>query len=322
MSDIQLKRSSVAGKVPDAANVLVGEPVINLTDKIIFTKDGSGNVVVIGAGTTSNVTEGTNLYFTNARVVAALTEGSGINIDSNGLISSNVSSSGSGMAYTESSTAPSNPSEGDKWLDSNTGIEYTYIVDTDSSQWVEFGVTYSPINTSNVLEGTNLYYTDTRVYSNVIQIGYATNSNVSLKANVVDLTSANVTEKTNLYFTNARVVAALTEGSGINIDSNGLISSTVSSGGNWSIKTSDYTAVNGDWLYVDTSTGVITITLPNTPSTGNNVKIASGPTASSNAINISRNGSTIMGLSENMTVSDNNISFELLYTSSTWRIVL
>ena len=34
MSDIQLKRSSVAGKVPDAANVLVGEPVINLTDKI------------------------------------------------------------------------------------------------------------------------------------------------------------------------------------------------------------------------------------------------------------------------------------------------
>ena len=71
-NDIQLKRSSVAGRVPSAANVLVGEPVINLIDKIIFTKDGGGNVIVIGAGTTSNVIEGTNLYFSNARVSTAI----------------------------------------------------------------------------------------------------------------------------------------------------------------------------------------------------------------------------------------------------------
>ena len=44
-NNIQLKRSSVAGRVPDAANILVGEPVINLKDKIIFTKDGGGNVI-------------------------------------------------------------------------------------------------------------------------------------------------------------------------------------------------------------------------------------------------------------------------------------
>ena len=71
-NDIQLKRSSVAGRVPAAANVLVGEPVINLIDKIIFTKDGGGNVIVIGAGTTSNVIEGSNLYFSNARVSTAI----------------------------------------------------------------------------------------------------------------------------------------------------------------------------------------------------------------------------------------------------------
>ena len=71
-NDIQLKRSSVAGKVPDAANVLIGEPVINLFDKIIFTKDVGGNVIVIGAGTTSNVIEGSNLYFSNARVSTAI----------------------------------------------------------------------------------------------------------------------------------------------------------------------------------------------------------------------------------------------------------
>lgn len=39
---------------------------------------------------TSNVIEGSNLFFTNARSVAALTPGSGINIDANGLVTANV----------------------------------------------------------------------------------------------------------------------------------------------------------------------------------------------------------------------------------------
>ena len=71
-NEIQLKRSSVANKVPDAGNVLVGEPVVNLNDKIIFTKDTGNNVIVIGAGTTANVIENGNLYFSNARVSAAI----------------------------------------------------------------------------------------------------------------------------------------------------------------------------------------------------------------------------------------------------------
>lgn len=87
---IQLKRSSVSGRIPDAANVEVGEPVINLADQILYTKDGSGTIKIIGAGTTSNIAEGTNLYFTNARAVASLTPGSGITIASNGLVSSTI----------------------------------------------------------------------------------------------------------------------------------------------------------------------------------------------------------------------------------------
>ena len=69
---VQLKRSSVTGRVPDAGNVEIGEPVVNLADRIIFTKNTTGNVIVIGSGTTSNITEGTNLYFSNARVSAAI----------------------------------------------------------------------------------------------------------------------------------------------------------------------------------------------------------------------------------------------------------
>jgi hypothetical protein len=69
---VQLKRSSVSGRVPDAGNVEIGEPVVNLADRIIFTKNTTGSIIVVGAGTTSNVTEGINLYFSNARVSAAI----------------------------------------------------------------------------------------------------------------------------------------------------------------------------------------------------------------------------------------------------------
>ena len=66
-------------------------------------------------------------------------------------------------------------------------------------------------STTNLSEGSNLYYTNARVYANVESIGYASNSYVNTrlltKANVADLTTANVTEVSNLYFTNARVYA-------------------------------------------------------------------------------------------------------------------
>lgn len=72
-TDIQLKRSSTSGSIPGSANVLVGEPVVNLADKVIYTKNGSGAIIVIGAGTTSNIAEGSNLYYTDARVQANVT---------------------------------------------------------------------------------------------------------------------------------------------------------------------------------------------------------------------------------------------------------
>jgi hypothetical protein len=78
--------------------------------------------------TTSEIQEGVNLYFSNARAVAALSAGQSISIDANGRINSSATSS------------------------------------------------------SN--------YTDSNTYANVRLIGYATNANVSLKANIIDLTTA------------------------------------------------------------------------------------------------------------------------------------
>ena len=97
-NEIQLKRSSVANKVPDAGNVLVGEPVVNLNDKIIFTKDTGGTIIVIGAGTTANVIENGNLYFTNARSRSSISvSGSGGSYDaSTGVITLSIDAFPSG----------------------------------------------------------------------------------------------------------------------------------------------------------------------------------------------------------------------------------
>ena len=111
--------------------------------------------------TTSEIPEGGNLYFSNARAVAALTAGQSITIDANGRINSSATSS------------------------------------------------------SN--------YSDSNTYANVNLIGYATTTNVALKANIVDLTTANVTEITNQYFTNARAIAAVTNTTLSNITVSGNI---------------------------------------------------------------------------------------------------
>lgn len=120
------------------------------------------------------------------------------------------------------------------------GNTYSY----GGKTWIFTGnaweIQVTTITTSDIPEGANLYYTDARVYANVTQLGYinssalsgySTNAQLVLKANIADLNTSNVAEGANLYFTNARVVSALTSGAGIQISSNGLITSSVTGGG-------------------------------------------------------------------------------------------
>lgn len=78
----QLKRSSVEGKQPNVADLQVGELAVNLADGILYSKNTAGNIIVVGSSTTSNVTEGVNLYFTNTRAISA--------IETNELSSANI----------------------------------------------------------------------------------------------------------------------------------------------------------------------------------------------------------------------------------------
>lgn len=132
--------------------------------------------------TTANVTEVTNLYFTNARVYS--------NVTQLGYI---TSSSLSGYATNTQLTSYATTS--------NLALKAN-VVD---------------LTTANIAELTNLYYTNARVYANVITLGYAKTAN---------LTTANVAEVTNLYFTNARAVAAVTNNSLSNISISGFANVT------------------------------------------------------------------------------------------------
>ena len=115
----------------------------------------------------------------------------------------------------------------------------------DGSSLTGVGASSFTGNTNGITEGTNnLYYTNTRVYSNVIALlPTLAGNNIIIEANgrisanvsstvfataIVGLTTANVAEVgSNLYFTNTRVVSALTAGEGITLAANGLISGGV-----------------------------------------------------------------------------------------------
>ena len=81
---------------------------------------------------------------------------------------------------------------------------------------------------------------------------------------------------------------------------------------------SAYTATSGDQVIVDTSSGVVTLTLPLSPSIGNEVTIIDGlGTFATNNLTVGRNGSNINGAGSNLTVSTNGSAFTLVYLNAT-----
>jgi hypothetical protein len=84
-------------------------------------------------------------------------------------------------------------------------------------------------------------------------------------------------------------------------------------------QTSSKTIVNREFVSVTVGSGV-TITLPASPETGNEVAIQVG---NFNNTVIGRNTKKIMGLDEDLTIDRENVTVNLFYTDNTrgWRIV-
>ena len=91
----------------------------------------------------------------------------------------------------------------------------------------------------------------------------------------------------------------------------------------WAELTSNTTVAAGSGNFVATNVGAIVVTLPSSPSLGDEVSVIDGPGfASSNNITIGRNSQPIMGEDEDMIVNVDDAAFTLVYYNSTygWRL--
>lgn len=86
----------------------------------------------------------------------------------------------------------------------------------------------------------------------------------------------------------------------------------------WEIKTANYTAVSGDKILADTdTTGAFTVTLPATPSAGDEVVVRDAKrNTETDAITVARNGSNIGGLAEDLTIDVNGATVHFVYVDA------
>jgi hypothetical protein len=153
---IQLKRSSVGGKQPNTSTLSIGELAINITDKKLYSSDGTNIFEPSGNVSNLNVTGG---------------------IKANGSFGNNsqiLTSNGSIVYWSTTTSAPintqdahpSSPVDGQIYWNSVLGKLLIYYDDGNTSQWVEAVNTATP--TSNVSAADTAYsnaisYTDTKI---------------------------------------------------------------------------------------------------------------------------------------------------------------
>lgn len=162
-------------------------------------------------------------------------------------------------------------------------------------------------STSEVTEGTNLYYTDARADARVTA-GFSSKS------------TSDLSEGTNQYFTTTRANTAI-DARVTKAFVNALYVGDAAQN-SFEIKTSSFSAVASIRYMVDTTGGVITATLPGSPGAGDTIEFTNGAeNFATNNLIIGRNGNNIDGSASDLTVSANPTGgmLSLIYDGTTWR---
>lgn len=204
---------------------------------LYYTNDRVMSYITTGL-TTSNIVEGANLYFTDTRAYDAIFDANntlvlkGVGTVRNDII--NIVSGDTGYTQLQWVDGGNLYLSDPNYTGGPTNLLYVDInginIETSINAGVagsftwrfdNFGNILFPdntkqntawnvnfLNTSNILEGSGLYYTNSRVYSNVMNIGFLTESNIISKANVADLNTSNILEGSNLFHTTSRAILA------------------------------------------------------------------------------------------------------------------
>jgi hypothetical protein len=135
---IKIKRSAVAGKQPGVADLPLGELALNTYDGRLYVSKSTDSGVTTSIVSVSGIEisdEGSVVGFANTLNFV----GSGVTVVSVsagvGIVS--ITSSGGGSQVSVSTVAPSTPTEGDLWYNSNLGRTFVYYDDGSSQQWVD-----------------------------------------------------------------------------------------------------------------------------------------------------------------------------------------
>jgi hypothetical protein len=184
------------------------------TDAVTSVFGRTGAVIAAnGDYTTSQVTEGTNLYFTNTRVHDAISANAPLS-EVSGVVS--ISQAGASTNGFLSST---------DWNTFN-GKE-NFLASGTTAQYYRGDKTFQTLDTLAVPENTNLYYTQAR-----FDTAFGNKS------------TTNLAEGTNLYYTDARARAAITGTAPIDV-SGGVVSVSQASGAsNGYLSSTDWTTFN------------------------------------------------------------------------------
>ncbi len=117
---------------------------------------------------------------------------------------------------------------------------------------------------------------------------------------------------------NGSKVMLVTDGAGAGA---AVLDASTAGGVAYVTKTASYTTANLEGVLADTSGGAFTVTLPASPSAGDQVVIAdAGASFGTNNCTTGRNGSTINGTAADLVLDITGVNVQFVYDGSTWRV--
>jgi len=196
------------------------------------------------------------------------------------------------------------------------GIEKQYIVynNTTGAFTVQFktasgtGVTFSTTD-----KGYKILYTDG---TDIIEVP-TTPADGSITAAKLASDAVTTAKISNANVTNAKLanksitINAVTATLGSSV--------TIAAGTDWqAVKTTTFTAVAGEGYFVNTTSGAFTMTLPASPTIGDEVSVIDyAGTFDTNNLTVGRNSENIQGDASDLTVATERAGFTLVYTDGT-----
>jgi hypothetical protein len=201
------------------------------------------------------------------------------------------------------------------------GQRATYIAaSTSNDSWAEDGTNRHAHTAADITSGT-LDVARLPNHTHVVADVTGAAASGSITTSGLTQATARILGRTTA---STGAVEEIAIGSGLSLAAGELSATATGGADSFSVKTTTYTAVNGDRIAANTTGGAFTITLPATPANGDTIYFLDyAGTFDTNNLTIARNGSNIESLAENMVCEVEDAAFLLVFVGSTvgWKVI-